>query len=292
MFKKKFVRILLLAAICFTALFLFRFIYGYTTGHQEAGEEFGSDFFSDVENLKKNYASDSYKYKRAAPSAMVGQPSHEVNVNQKYEKTARVRARSTSFEEEEKKARTTIKDFNAIIQYERITGNKGSRELQMLIGVNPERFDSFYIAVLKIGKTSFKEITKVDKTNEFKDLNAKKTSLEITRQSLLEIKKQSGRIDEFINLQNRILEIEKELQDLGVLLGDFDEENEFCTVRFSLSETKEVKISMLHRLKVSFEWSVKYFLLVTGILAVVSMLGFFILLITDQVLPSIVSKFK
>ncbi len=97
--------------------------------------------------------------------------------------------------------------------------------------------------MLKIGSIKSKEITKIDKTNEFRNLNAKKASLETTRQSLIELKKQSGKIEEFVNLQNRILEIEQQLQDLGVLLGNFDEENEFCTVRFSLHETREIKIS-------------------------------------------------
>ena len=63
-----------------------------------------------------------------------------------------------------------------------------------------------------------------------------------------------------MNLENRILEIERQLQDLGVSLGDFDDENEFCTVKFSLQETKNVSISLFHRLKVALEWTVKIYL--------------------------------
>lgn len=294
-FKKRFVITLIIAAAGFAALFLFRFVYGYTTGAQEVREEYFSDFFEDVGSVKKNYASDRYKFNRLADYAPSetnanAKPQTEFNVEQKYEKTAIMKSRTTRFEDEEKKLRDQIKTENGIIQYEQNSGGKGNRQLNLMIGISPEKFDTFYVALQKIGTIQSKEITKIDKTNEFKNLNAKKASLEITRQSLLEIKKQSGKIDEYINLQNRILEIEQELQNLGVALGDFDEENEFCTVRFSLAETRIITISMLHRLKVAFEWAVQYYLLLLCILAAGAFAGFFILLIIDKVLPSIINR--
>lgn len=283
----------------FLVLFIFRFIYGYTTGLSEVREEYFSDFFSEREDLQHNYASDSYKFmKDAAPSYNGANPvasaspaaAQEFNVEQKYEKTATIKSRSANFEEDEKKLRTKIKGYNAIIQYEENSGQKGDRELHLSIGIPPEKFDTFYIDVLKIGKVKAKEITKTDKTNEFKELNARKASLESMRQSLMEIKKQSGRIEEYVNLQNRILEIEQELQNLGVSLGSFDEENEFCTIRLSLYETYEIRVSMLHRIKVAFEWAAQYYLMILAIVALAALFGFFLLLIIDKVLPSIVNR--
>lgn len=279
----------------FLVLFIFRFIYGYTTRMSEVREEYFSDFFSEREDLQHNYASDSYKFMKdaapmAAPNAPPATAAQEFNVEQKYEKTATIKSRSTNFEEDEKKLRTKIKGYNAIIQYEENSGQKGDRELHLSIGIPPEKFDTFYVDVLKIGKVKAKEITKTDKTNEFKNLNARKASLESMRQSLMEIKRQSGRIEEYVNLQNRILEIEQELQNLGVSLGSFDEENEFCTVRLSLFETYEIHVSMLHRLKVAFEWAAQYYLMILAIAALAALFGFFLLLIIDKVLPSIVNR--
>ena len=105
-----------------------------------------------------------------------------------------MQSRTRQFDEDEKILREKINAENAIIQYEQNSGSKGYRELHMLIGIPPQKFESFYEAMLKIGAVGTKEITKLDKTNEFKTLNAKKASLEITRQSLLEIKKQSGKL--------------------------------------------------------------------------------------------------
>lgn len=290
-FKKRLVRTIAILLIGFFVLFIFRFIYGYSTGLSEVQEEYFSDFFSNLEDVKRNYASDSYKFKTYQQSSPVqSQQPHEFDVNQKYEKTATIKSKSSDFDADEKKLRDHIRKQNGIIQYEENAGKRGNRSLHLLIGIPPASFDSSYTDMLKIGNIRSKEITKIDKTNEFKNLNAKKASLEITRQSLLDIKKQSGRIEEYINLQNRILEIEQELQGLGVLLGDFDEENEFCTIRFSLHEGREVKVSMLHRIKVAFEWTAQYYLLFVAIAAAASIFAFFFLLIIDKLIPGIINK--
>lgn len=204
-------------------------------------------------------------------------------MDQKYEKTATVSSKTENFQEDEKKIKGTIKSYNGIIQFEQNSGGKGNRELHLLIGIVPEKFDSFYVAVKKIGNLRATDIVKVDKTSEYKNLNARKASLEKIRESLIELKTQSGKIDEFINLQNRILEIEEQLQGLGVQLGDFSEENEFCTVRFSLTEGRPpVPISLLHRLKVSFEWTVMWYFWFVLIVGLGAMAGFFLVLLIDK----------
>jgi hypothetical protein len=295
-FKKRVVRTILWMVTGFLVLFIFRFVYGYTTGMSEVQEEYFSDFFSDISDLKRNYASSKYRYEGAAldyapsPGKQDQAGAGGVNVDQKYEKIATVKSRTNKFTPDEKRLRDEIKATNSIIQYEENNGREGNRSLHVLIGVPPARFDSLYEKLLTIGRIASKEITKIDKTNEFANLNAKKASLEITRQSLLEIRKQSGKIDEYINLQNRILEIEQELQSLGVLLGNFDAENEFCTIRFSLQESRIITVSMLHRIKVAFEWTVQYYLLLVAILAIASIFAFFFLLIIDKLIPGIITR--
>jgi len=294
-FKKRLWKVVLIMLGGFLVLFTFRFIYGYTTGMAEVREEYFSDFFQDEEMASRwhNYASDKYKFKRQTDYnvAEAASQANEYDVNQKYEKTATIKSKTKTYDEDEKRLRDEIKKFNAIIQYEQNSGQKGNRELSLLVGVLPEKFDTFYIELQTIGKVSVKEITKVDKTNEFKSLQAKRTSLESMRTSLLELRRQSGKIEEFINLQNRLLEVEQELQSLGVLLGDFDEENEFCTVKFSLLEGRgEIKISTLHRIKTAFEWTIQYYLLFLCIAAAASVFSFFFLLIIDKLIPGIINR--
>jgi len=249
-------------------------MYGYTIAPNSYSPE--TQFFNDISQTRKNYASKEYKVKgnTANPSL--------VKVDQKYEKIAAVNTKSTAFEDEEKILRQNITDRNALIQFEQKNGNKGHRKLHLVIGVPPENFDQLYENLVQIGQVISKQITKKDKTNEYKELNARKASLEKIRSSLIELKSKGGKIDEYMGLENRILEIEQQLQDLGVNLGDFDDENEFCTVKFSLNEGQEVKISFIHRLKVALEWTVKIYLRILMMLSFLLFSAFIILLILDK----------
>lgn len=259
----------------FVILFVFRLIYGYTkTINSSAGQ---TQFFERVTSTNKNYASKKYKVKSS--NAPTNAP---VKVDQKYEKVAEISTKSTKFDEEEKQARDKVEQYEALIQFEQKSGNKGNRKLNLLIGVPPESFDNLFNDLIGIGKVQAKQITKKDKTNEYKELNAKKASLEKIRNSLIGLKTKGGKIEEFMQLENRILEIEQQLQGLGVSLGDFDDENEFCTVQFSLLEGKEVKISFLHRVKVALEWTVKFYLrLFTGLFFMI-LFSYLLLLAVDK----------
>tara|TARA_B110000438_G_scaffold272101_1_gene290539 strand:- start:369 stop:1235 length:867 start_codon:yes stop_codon:yes gene_type:complete len=268
--KKNLKKIVLCLVLMFLVLFIFRLTYGYTKNYNDTPKQ--THFFENISNSKRNYASKKYKLK----SNQGNQTS--IKVDQKYEKIAEIKTKSSTFKQEEKIARNKIEKFNALIQFEQKSGNKGSQKLNLVIGVPPENFDSLYLQLIKIGGVQAKQITKKDKTNEYKELNAKKKSLEKTRASLIELKSKGGKIDEYMDLENRILEIEQQLQGLGVSLGDFDDENEFCTVQFSLLEGKEIKIGLMTRLKVAFEWTVNMYLKLMSTLFFITLFAYLILI--------------
>lgn len=275
-FKQRFGKHVKWFAIIFFAMLAFRLIYGYLSPGSKFGLDYADDFFSGL-NVRKNYASEK-KYYKEAP----GQPP-SLGSSQKYEKTATVKSKSSQFEKDAALIKTTTKNYEGIIQYEQVTGNKGKRETHLLIGINPEKFDSFYLQIQSIGTVKSTDITKVDKTNEYRELNAKKTSLEKTLASLNELKSRGGVISDYIALHDKILEIESQMQELGVELGNFDTENEFCTIRFSLYEgATEKNITFTERLKVAFEWTIKYYALLLFSFMVFLIVLFLLLLIADK----------
>ncbi len=73
------------------------------------------------------------------------------------------------------------------------------------------------------------------------------------------------------------------MQELGVELGNFDTENEFCTIRFSLYEgATEKKIGIITRIKVALEWTVKYYaILIFALLGMIAAI-FILLLLIDK----------
>ncbi|MGL4630142.1 MAG: DUF4349 domain-containing protein [Leadbetterella sp.] len=261
----------------FLFLFVFRLMYGYMVTDTHTGNDYSDNFFSSIDNLRKNYASEKISMKGDV------QVASNMASNQKYEKTASIKTKTAEFESDEKRIKAKSKSFNAVIQYEQSLGQKGNRQIHLLIGVNPNLFDSLYVELKKIGVLKATEITKVDKTNEYRQLNAKKASIEKTLQSLNDLKSKGGQIADFVALNDKILEIEEKAQELGVELGNFDTENEFCTVKLSIYEgATEKNISFIHRLKIALEWTIKYFAVIAVTILVLSVSIFVMLLIIDK----------
>ena len=263
----------------FVAFFVFRLVYGYvgspvTSTSENREIERGLLDTNDFE--RKNYASERLK---------VGGVEREYNVDQKYEKVGSVSSKSDAFDEDEKKARELISKHNAIVQFERNSGLRGHRMLALSIGVPPERFDGLIDEIQAIGQLSSIRLDKTDKTNEYKNLNANRVSLEKIRDSLVSLKGKTGNIDEYINLENRILELEREIQSTGVKLGEFDQENEFCTVKFGLDEGATAVIAgvpFIHRVKIAGEWAIRYYLRFVAILALAALLSFLTLTLSER----------
>lgn len=273
----------------FLILFFFRLIYGYISYPNNRPPNFGANnqTIGSTSRGFSNIASTKYKIKKGASTSA---PAEMISVDQKYEKTANMACTSSTFEEDEKQIRTTIKKENSIIQFQQKSGNVGKRKLYLQIGVQPDRFDSF-IEQIKNNQTVVDfNVTKKDKTNEYRELNSKIKTLQTTRTSLIDLKSKGGKIEEYINLENRILEIDEQLQQLGVKMGNFDTENEFCTVNISLREGKSAKISLIHRIKVALEWTIKYYLMLVCVFCFVLASSYLLLLILDRL--KIIARLK
>lgn len=265
--KQKVRKGLLYLILGFVILFVVRLTYGYLTPIEQAmlsERQPSVDAAGEFDLLRtsiggrsgslKNYASEKLKVQyEGAPQAS--------SVDQKYEKVASVVSQTNAFEEDEKRVRDAVKTYNALIQFEQSSGLSGSRRVELAIGVPPDRFDPMVGELKHIGALSSIRIDKADKTNEYKELNAKRASLEKTRDALIGLKGKAGRIEEFTNLENRILEIEEQIQSTGVQLGDYDKENEFCTVKLALREKGAAQpgISFRHRAVVALAWTIKYY---------------------------------
>lgn len=253
--------------ILFLFVFLLRLGYGYHTTPNtiriQSSKSMVENVASGFSSAKKNYASEYQISKTSiAPPVELKSPALR---DQKYEKTATIVTASKKFDDDETRVRSLVTRDKAIIQYEQSKGKKDTRNrvTQLMIGVRPDAFDDFVKGIQQIGRVESVEITKTDKTNEFLDLKAQRISLENARAALTQLKNMKGNVEEFINLQYKILDIDKELQALGVRLGDYDEVNEFCTVKLTLFEDNEFMIyppSFFVRIMIAFKWTLKAYL--------------------------------
>ena len=302
--KRKRIKRLAFYFICgFIALFIFRLVYGYVaTDTQNSGSyDYISDFFDGNSEMKRNYASDKYENTTTTKEYVKSENQESspgiqhIMGEQKFEKIASMQTRTEQFEKDEKTVRDNVTKYHALIQYEHNEGNAPYRQVHFSIGVPPAQFDSMITDIKKVGKLLGIQVTKTDKTNEYRKINAQKASLEKTRDNLIELKKKEGKIDEYMNLTNRILEIEQQLQELGVELGDFDTENEFCTVRLTLAEREKYEaptISIMHRVKVAMEWTIKYYFFFMLIITFINVSAFCMIWLYDRIMPMINKRKK
>lgn len=275
--KRKLVRGAVWVSAGFAVLFGLRLGYGYLA-HPGSGDlGAGAQVPSTFEFAEKNYAS-----RQAKSAGSGGAPAS----GQKYEKIADLRARAPGFEAAEARLRETTARFEGLIQYERKQGLPGDRLLHLAVGVDPARFESYIAEVQEIGELSFLHIEKHDKTNDFKELEAQRASLEETRGALSDLKGRSGSIEEQVGLEERILAVRERIQALAIQLGEFDDENEFCTVKVALAEhvapAAAGAIPIWRRAKVAFEWTVQFYLRLLGILLTGGLLVLVVLVVLER----------
>ena len=237
--KKK--KIFLLVLGIFLIIFLIKFFWEFGIFEKsKSANYFGSYIYSgsmkDSSLRIGNVASTSVVFQ--APGFESGQI-----LEQKYEKTTNISAESSSFDEDEKKTRSIIENFSAIIQFENSSGLEGERLLSLVIGVKPESFQALSDALFDIAKPVSLATTKTDRTNDYRTLLASKKSLEKTRDGLVALRIPGATLSDLVNLEIKIMEIEEKIQSIAVSLGNFTEEESLSTIQYEMMEIQKVNLA-------------------------------------------------
>ncbi|MCL1964066.1 MAG: DUF4349 domain-containing protein [Firmicutes bacterium] len=217
-------------------------------------EDFDSLSYSMGEkSAVRNIASEKYEKKNDA--------GKEIQVDQKYDKTAVMALHSENFEETNQGIRSLSEAHRAVIQMENLAGLEGSRTLLMTIGVVPDAFDALVDALRAQAELKSFTVNKVDKTDEYRKLMAEIETLEKTRGAYLSLQAQGGSLQDQLMLQEKLLEVEHSLQSIGASAGLYASENSFCTVHLSLTEVEPAAHTfslarILRFAKSSFLWTV------------------------------------
>jgi hypothetical protein len=258
--KTMFLRAVLIASAIWTALFVFKLTLG-----QQEGAPAATAFFNTTSNFdagRKNYAS----------LKQSGGILPQAGESQKYEKVATIGQSTSNFDADRAKVDAAITASGGLTQYELLQGLTGFRTLNLTIGIPPQKFDAFVEEVRKIAKNTQLVIVKTDKTNEYRQLRARRETLEKTRQALTEMASSGGSIDERLKVQAQLAQVEDKLQDLGVALGDFNAENEFCTVKLTLAEAaSKIGPSLALRAFHAAVWATEYFVRIAAGLLMIAL---------------------
>lgn len=281
--KKKFLKGLFYLLLGYLLLVAIHFIYLELNGEAYVPSD-SDDYKSKEQVVQMELPAAASSAVRNYATAKFAAARGDAVVEQKYEKIASVSAATGNYEEDQLKARTAVKTHNALIQEEAVNNYNGRNVLDLTIGVPPGAFDAIVADLKNIGQVLDFHITKTDKTNDFLQLKAKRATLEKARDALIALKAQGGKIEELVKLEQEVLSLEDKIQGFGVQLGQFDQVNEFCTVRFSLVETKGRAMRSPHMgyLIASIAWASNIYLLWLGIASVGLIVIVLLLIIVEK----------
>lgn len=233
--KRKTIAIIVAAGL-FVLLFAGRFASELMDSREQGGGQLYGDVLPMSQSaeapvpMKRNYASERIQV-GAGPAGQV--------VDQKYEQAADLYAKSRDFEADAKRLRSAAESIHAVVQRESSGGLPGARRLELVLGVVPEAFDRGVEALKGIGILLSFSVTKNDKTGEYRELEARRLSLEKSRDALKDLRRPGAALGDLVALETKILEMEGQIQELGVSLGDFGESASFCTLNATLVESEK-----------------------------------------------------
>ncbi len=230
-------RIVTIGLIAFVVLFAARFTYELVQSSESTdyGYAFPVGDFDEMQQM--NAPSSSLARKNyASAKIVIAQPSAQQTVEQKYERVSTIDTRTANWDADVDRLKTAIDAVEAMIQKENASGLEGGRVLALSLGVVPSVFDSAVESFQAVGELFSISTNKNDRTADFLALEARRLSLEKTRDGLSALRNSGAALADRISLETRILEIEGQIQELGVSLGDFSELNSFCTINITLRE--------------------------------------------------------
>ena len=156
---------------------------------------------------------------------------------QVYERVAFLSSATRDFDEDEGRLRSAVAGHQGVIFNETATGLAPDCQVTLDIGINPEKFDALLQAIKQIGRFEHIYVQQRDRTADFRQLNAKRQALKKYLEATLKLRGiKDASIDDSLKVEQKIQDIEKELQAVGVQLGELLGKESFYHIQISLRE--------------------------------------------------------
>jgi len=245
--RKQFKRTVLLLIALYLVIFALRIVYDLIT-FDDPTPSIGDNY------LYASLKSDAGSTKNVASLRMeyAGAGGTEV-LDQKYERVASLSAKTVAYDDDLLKLNDAIEETQAVVQMENEQGLPGSRKLSRVIGVKPQYFDACLEAVRAVGMPVSSTSQKTDKTYEYRRMLAQKEEMEKRLASYVALRGHDGSVNEKINLEDKIIEVERQLLMLAVDLGEYSDDNALCTINVSLHEGSPVAAA--RKIWNAFQWT-------------------------------------
>lgn len=154
-----------------------------------------------------------------------------------FEKSAQLTSATPSFDDHQARIRAALTASSAVIFNDKLAGIAPQRRCTLEVGVDPNKFDALVAELQSIGHLESLTIQQRDRTGEFRRLHAQRQSTKSHLESVAKLRAaKNPSIDDALKLEQKIQDIEKELQGLGVQLGELLGKESFYHVSLTLVE--------------------------------------------------------
>jgi len=189
-----------------------------------------------------------------------------------FEKRAALGSRSSDFDRDQALVRDELAGHRAVVFHERAEGTAPNRKLYVEVNVPPERFDSLVADLQAIGQLQSNTVQQRDRTGEFRKLTSQRQTQKTYLDAIVKLR-DVGKLslDDSLRLEQKVVEVEKELQALGARMGDLAGNESFYHVDLTLVEyqpgdTLDPTFTWPRRVVHGFVWAVVWwFAAVAGV---------------------------
>lgn len=168
------------------------------------------------------------------PLVLEGPDVEQIEV---YERIAQLSLATRTFEDTQALVRSVIAGHKGVVFNESASGLAPDRQVTFEVGVHPEKFDAVLEQLKDIGDLQFFSVQQRDRTADFRRLNAQRQALKKHLEAVLKLRGvKEASIDDSLKIEQKLQDIEKELQALAVQLGDLLGKESYYHIQLSLRE--------------------------------------------------------
>jgi hypothetical protein len=194
---------------------------------------------------------------------------------QVYEKSAHLATGTAEFADDEAAVRAALKQYGATVTNETASGLAPSRRLTLEVGVHPDQFDGLVEELRQVGYLESVTVQQRDRTEEFRRLHAQRQVLRKHLDAIAKLRSGDRKltVEEELKLEQKVQDIEKELQSLGGQLGDLLGKDSVYQIYLGLSEYQpgsrlDRTYTLPRRVGNAFLWAVPWWFAIVATLSI------------------------
>lgn len=236
--KKKNRFLLILLTLSLTLSILLMGCGGSKSSTQSVSNTVMKNSTSDKMDLSVGANSSSANSKNSANSS----DNTTIKNNSKIIKTATIELETKNYENTLSSITKTVEAKGGYIQNSKSYNNddNNSRVASFTIKIPKDYFDDFLLNVGNLGKITSSSVTGENISTQYYDTEAHITALKVQEQRLLELLKQSGSLNDMLQIEKQLTDVRYQIESLTAQIKNWDNQVDYSTVNINITEVKEL----------------------------------------------------